>query len=93
MTRENKLTVVAILVMTLVFGALALYGMHASKWRVVGDYYFSHVTYTEEVYVIVRENGDEAYCVGLDNLIHSLEVYEKNGTLGKKVPAGKSIGD
>lgn len=52
----------------------------------VGDVRFSHTTYTDEVYIIVRENGEEAYVVGRDNVEWSIDVYKEHGTFGKEVP-------
>lgn len=56
----------------------------------VGDLRYSHTTYTEEVYIVVRENGDEAYVLE-SNVEWCLEQYKERGTYGKLVPQGKRI--
>lgn len=57
----------------------------------VGDVRFSHTTYQDEVYIILRENGQEAYVVGRDNVDWSISVYKENGTFGKEVQITKII--
>lgn len=70
-----------------IVGAIAIYVIIITTIAVamvgdrVGDYYFSHTTYHEEVYRICTPRGWE-YVVGEDNLYHSLQVYEENGVLG-----------
>ena len=74
-----------------VIGLLALSMVGCGNDMVkVGDLRFSHTTYTEEVYIVVRENGDEAYVLE-SNVEWCIEQYKEHGTYGKEVPAGKRI--
>lgn len=78
---ENKKIFYAIVGAIVVFIIIITATAVIMKGDKVGDYYFSHTTYTEEVYRICTPRGWE-YVVGKENLFHSLQVYEENGILG-----------
>lgn len=75
----------------LLIGLLALSMVGCGNDMVkVGDLRYSHSTYTQEVYIVIRENGDEAYV--LDEYVEEcINTYKEHGTYGKEVKLGKRI--
>lgn len=69
-------------IIMLIIIAITLVG--CNKNGRVGDLRYHHSTYTQEVYVVVNEKGEEKFL--LDMYVEScLETYKRNGTYGKEV--------
>ena len=74
-----------------VIGLLALSMVGCGNKEVkVGELRFSHTTYTNEVYVVINEQGDEKYLLDIyvDDCINT---YKERGTYGKLVPQGETL--
>ena len=72
-------------IIMLIIIAITLVGCNkVGKVGKVGDLRYHHSTYTQEVYVVLNEKGEEKFL--LDMYVEScLSTYKRNGTYGKEV--------